>query len=214
MWMGADSCDDKAVTLEGKGFPCTASLARSWSGAPLPSVQHWPSRAPAANAAKIAGAEAACAPRAFTTVFAKWSDSALYTLAPGGSFESTATGWTLTGRAAVVAGSSPFATGKSSLSLPAGASALSGPICVEKGYPSWRFAARSTGGKLAVEVIYPRKAKESAAFTPRAAWGLTPVLRLSQGQFGYGAAYIRLRITASVATVGVDDVYVDPRYNR
>lgn len=171
--------------------------------------------APAANAATIAGAEAACAPRAFTTVFAKWSDSALYTLAPGGSFESTATGWTLTGRAAVVAGSSPFATGKSSLSLPAGASALSGPICVEKGYPSWRFAARSAGGgRLAVEVIYPLKAKESAAFTPRAAWGLTPVLRFSQGQFGAGAAYIRLRITASVATVGVDDVYVDPRYNR
>ena len=169
---------------------------------------------PAAQAANVATTEATCAPRVFTTTFAKWGDTALYTLAPGGDFESAASGWTLTGSAARVAGSSPFASGRSSLSLPAGTSALSPPICVEKGYPSWRFAARSTGGKLSVEVVYSKKTKENVTVTPAASWGLTPVLRLSQGQFGNGAAYIQFRLTASGATVGVDDVYVDPFLRR
>ena len=40
------------------------------------------------------------------------------------------------------------------------------------------------------------------------------MLRLSQGQFGTGAAYIQFRLTASGATVGVDDVYVDPFLRR
>jgi hypothetical protein len=169
---------------------------------------------PAALGANVATTEATCAPRVFNTTFARWGDTALYTLTPGGDFEAATPGWRLTGSAAQVAGSSPFASGHSSLSLPAGTSALSPPICVEKGYPSWRFAARSTGGKVAVEVVYPMKTKESATVTPAASWGLSPVLRLSQGQFGKGAAYIQLRLTASVATVVVDDVYVDPFLRR
>ena len=40
------------------------------------------------------------------------------------------------------------------------------------------------------------------------------MLHLSQGQFGNGAAYIQFRLTASGATVGVDDVYVDPFLRR
>jgi hypothetical protein len=169
---------------------------------------------PVAQAAKVANVEATCAPRVFTTTFAQWADTALYTLTPGGDFESAASGWTLTGSAALVAGSSPFASGHSSLSLPAGTSALSPPICVEKGYPSWRFAARSTRGKLAIEVVYPKKTKEDVTFAPAASWGLSPVLDLSEGQFGKGAAFIQFRLTASGATVGVDDVYVDPFLRR
>jgi hypothetical protein len=169
---------------------------------------------PAAQAATVANAEATCAPRVFTTTFAQWADKALYTLTPGGNFESAASGWTLTGNAALVGGSSPFASGRSSLSLPAGTSALSPPICVEKGYPSWRLAARSTGGKLAIEVVYPNKTKENVTVTPGASWGLSRVLSLSQGQFGTGAAYVQFRLTASGAAVGVDDVYVDPFLRR
>jgi hypothetical protein len=169
--------------------------------------------APLAQAAQLAGAEATCAPRSFTAVFAPRGDSALYTLAPAGNIESAANGWTLTGGAPLVAGSSPFASGKSSLSLPAGASALSPPICVEKGYPSWRFAGKSAGGKVAIEVIYPDKTKASKAVVPGAAWGLSPVITFAEGQFGSGAAYIQVRLTASVARVSVDDVYIDPRFH-
>jgi hypothetical protein len=167
--------------------------------------------APAAQAAKDPAAT--CAPRPFATVFGAWGDNALYTLAPGGDFESGAGGWTLTGGAAVVAGGSPFAAGASSLALPAGASALSPPICVEKDYPSWRFAARSGGGRVDVAVVYAKKAKSYGAVKPGAAWSLAPIQKLSTGQFVNGG-FIQVRFTAVGGAAGVDDVYVDPRYRR
>jgi hypothetical protein len=169
--------------------------------------------APAAQAAKTAAVAAGCAPQAFSPVFGAWGDKALYTLAPGGDFESSA-GWTLSGGATVAPGSSPFARGARSLSLPAGATALSGPICVDKTYPSWRFAAQSGGGSLTIEVLYPTKTKDAGTLKPGAAWGLTRVLTFSTGQFGTGAASIRLRLSASRAPVRVDDVYIDPRLRR
>ena len=77
----------------------------------------------------------------------------LYTLAPGGDFETLAEGWTLEG-ATVAADSSPFvlgaALGVSSLELPAGATALSPPICVERGFPSFRLTARTVSTDQAV----------------------------------------------------------------
>ena len=164
--------------------------------------------APAAQAA-----EASCPARAFSPVFAAWGDNALYTLAPGGNFESRAAGWTLTGSARVDAGGSGFAPGAYSLSVPAGASALSPLICVEKNYPSWRFAAKSGGGKVAVEVLYPKKTKDSGTVTPSGGWSLSPVLRFSTGQFT-GATYIQIRFTAVGQRVQLDDVYIDPRFHR
>ena len=169
--------------------------------------------APAAQAATPAPAEETCAARAFSTVFAAWGDNALYTLAPGGSFESGAAGWTLTGSARVDAGGSGFAPGAKSLSIPAGASALSPPICVEKNYPSWRFAAKSGGGKLAVEVLYPNKTKDSGTVSPSGGWSLSPVLKFATGQFK-GATQIQVRFTAVGQRVQLDDVYIDPRFHR
>jgi hypothetical protein len=154
--------------------------------------------APAAQAAET------CPARAFSPVFAASGDNALYTLAPGGDFESGAAGWTLTGAARVDQGS---------LSIPAGASALSPPICVEKNYPSWRFAARSGGGKVAVEVLYPKQTKDSGAVAPSGGWSLSPVLKFSTGQF-QGATNIQIRFTASAQRVQLDDVYIDPRFHR
>jgi hypothetical protein len=154
--------------------------------------------APAAQAADT------CQARTFAPVFAAWGDNALYTLAPGGDFASGAAGWTLTGSARVDAGA---------LSLPAGASALSPSICVEKNYPSWRFWVKSGGGKLAVEVLYPKRTKDSGTVVPSAGWGLSPVLRFSTGQFK-GATQIQVRFTASGQRVQLDDVYIDPRFHR
>jgi hypothetical protein len=167
--------------------------------------------APAAQAATEP--VAVCEPRAFAPVFAAWGDGALYTLAPGGGFETGAGGWTLTGGAAVVAGSSPFAAGRSSLSLPAGASALSPPICVQKEFPSWRFAARSAGGRVDVAVVYARMAVPGRVVKSSPSWSLAPIQRLATGQFVRGG-HVQLKVTAVGGAVGVDDVYVDPRYRR
>lgn len=167
--------------------------------------------APAANAATAAGP--ACPEQVFSQVFAPWGDSALYTLAPGGDFESGAAGWTLGGGAAVVPGSSPFAQGATSLALPASASALSPPICVAKNYPSWRFAVASGGGRLTAEVLYPKKTKDSAVINPASGWNLSPILKFATGQFN-GGVEIRVRFTAAAGPVQVDDVYIDPRIRR
>jgi hypothetical protein len=163
--------------------------------------------APAAQATET------CQARTFAPVLAAWGDNALYTLAPGGNFETGAAGWTLTGAARVEAGGSGFAPGTRSLSIPAGASALSPPICVEKNYPSWRFAVKSDGGKVAVEVLYPKKTKDSGTLVPSGGWSLSPVLRFTTGQFK-GATEIQIRFTASGQRVQLDDVYIDPRFHR
>jgi hypothetical protein len=164
--------------------------------------------APAAQAA-----ESSCSTRAFNPVFAAWGDNALYTLAPGGNFEPGAAGWTLTGAARVDAGGSGFAPGAYSLSIPAGASAMSPAICVEKNYPSWRFAVKSGGGKVAVEVLYPKRTKDSGTIHPSSGWGLSPVLRFTTGQF-QGVTNIQIRFTAVGQRVQLDDVYIDPRFHR
>jgi hypothetical protein len=166
-----------------------------------------------APAAQAAQSGETCPARPFSSVFASWSDNALYTLAPGGDFESGAPGWTLTGSARVDAGGSGFAPGTRSLSIPAGASALSPTICVEKNYPSWRFAARSGGGKVAVEVLYPKKTKDTGTVVPTGGWSLSPVLKFSTGQFK-GATTIQVRFTAVGQRVQLDDVYIDPRFHR
>jgi hypothetical protein len=166
-----------------------------------------------APAAQAAPAGETCPARSFSPVFDAWGDDALYTLAPAGDFEAGTAGWTFTGGVVVADGSSGFARGTRSLSIPAGGTALSPPICVEKNYPSWRFAAKSGGGKLAVEVLYPKKTKDSGTVNPSGGWSLSPVLRFTTGQFN-GATQIQVRFTASGQRVRLDDVYIDPRFHR
>jgi hypothetical protein len=175
------------------------------------------------HAAAVAGG---CAERAFSTVFASYHDNALYTLAPDGDFEAGAAGWTL-GDGAVVAGESSSIRlgadlGAKSLELAPGASATTPPICVERGFPSFRFAARSAGsrhGVLRVQVLYGagHKSKKSGRIKAAAGWKVTRKLSLVQGRFHVKrgqSANVQLKFTASRGTVRMDDVYVDPRLRR
>src|SRR4051794_38688801 len=105
--------------------------------------------APAA-AATTASNPLSCVPSGtFTQVFSAFSDTALYTPAPGGNIESPLTGWTLTGGAARVSGNEPFYVGRSSdrtsLSIPAGGSAVTAPMCIDQTYPFFRLFARNAG---------------------------------------------------------------------
>jgi hypothetical protein len=163
-----------------------------------------------------------CAERDFARVFKPWHDKRLYTLAPGGDFETLAEGWTLEGGAAPAADSSPFllgsALGASSLELPAGATALSPPICVERGFPSFRFVARSVSEERAavkVQVLYADgRRKATGRLKPGAEWAPTRKLSLAQGRFkvrrGH-SAQIQLRFAVTAGTARLDDVYIDPR---
>ena len=168
--------------------------------------------------------KAPCEARTFARVFEPWNDSRLYTLAPGGDFETLAEGWTLEG-ATVAADSSPFvlgaALGVSSLELPAGATALSPPICVERGFPSFRLAARTVSTDQAVVkvgVVYADgRVKKTGRLKPAADWAVTRKLSLAQGRFRVRrgeSALVQLRFAVTAGTARLDDVYVDPRFWR
>jgi hypothetical protein len=165
-----------------------------------------------------------CADRDFARVFKPWHDRALYTLAPGGDFETLAEGWTLEG-AALAADSSPFllgaALGTSSLELPAGASAVTPPICVERGFPTFRFVARSVAEEQAVvkvQVLYADgRKKATGRVKPATEWAPTRKLSLAQGRFKIRrgrSAQVQLRFAVTAGTARLDDVYIDPRMWR
>ena len=168
--------------------------------------------------------KAPCEERTFARVFEPWNDRALYTLAPAGDFETPADGWTLDG-AVVAADSSPFvlgtALGVSSLELPAGATALSAPICVARGFPSFRLAARSVSAEQAVVkvgVVYADgRVKKAGRLKPAADWAVTRKLSLAQGRFRVrrgDSALVQLRFAVTAGTARLDDLYVDPRFHR
>jgi hypothetical protein len=171
------------------------------------------------TATAVAPASSACPDRSFTTVFSAFNDNALYTLSPDGDFEAGAAGWSLSDGARVGAGSSSIqlgaALGANSLSLAAGASATSPAICVEHGFPTFRFAVKGRG-VLRVRVLYAGgKSKKTGRIRGGADWKVTRKLSLAQGRFHVKAgesADVQLKFTASRGTVAMDDVYVDPRY--
>lgn len=110
----------------------------------------------AACAAAPVGASAACTQGPVTKAFAKYGDTADYSVAPGGTFEA-AGGWTLSGGAKVIAGNETIGVtpGSKSLMLPVGSTATSPEFCVDETNPYFRFAmkANHNAGYLAV-VLY------------------------------------------------------------
>lgn len=149
--------------------------------------------------------------------FARWLDPAWYELAPGGDFETPA--WTLTGGARRVSGSDPFAAtgtlGSWSVSLPAGATAQSPPLCVDAAYPTIRFFT-SGAGLLAVSVVYGDLTLPAGVAVAAGGWGPTlPMLTDAAlvAATSDGSAPVSVRITALAGDVRVDDVFVDP-WNR
>src|SRR2546430_1283649 len=80
-----------------------------------------------------------------------WAGPLSYPLTPDGGFEQGGLGWQLSGGASVVSGNEPWSVsgqGAHVLSLPAGSSAWSPPICLGLLHPTFRAFARSTGGGL------------------------------------------------------------------
>jgi hypothetical protein len=175
-----------------------------------------------AQAALISGG--ACNEAPLSHPFAHWGDSSSYELAPGGDFESAASGWTLSGGAKVVAGSEPYgasgSVGAHSLVLPHGASAQSPFTCVNASYPTFRFFARNDGllSTVLVQVVY--KTLLGTVSLPLGVVALSgewqPTLPMLTGSvvagvLSGGTAHVALRFTAVTGTSDVDDVFVDPR---
>jgi hypothetical protein len=166
----------------------------------------------------------ACNEAALSQPFLRWGDSNSYELVPGGDFEGSLSGWTLSGGAQRAAGSEPYgatgSVGAYSLALQAGASAQSPSICVNASYPSFRFFARNHGlaSTVLVQVVYQTVlgpvSLPLGAVALSGEWEPTlPMLTGSVvgGLLSGGTAQVALRFTALTGSSNIDDVFVDPR---
>ncbi len=166
----------------------------------------------------------ACNGAALSQPFLAWGDTNSYELIPGGDFEGSLPGWSLSGGARRAVGSEPYgatgSVGSDSLSLPAGASAQSPFTCVNASYPTFRFFARNDGplSTVLVQVVY--RTVLGPVAVPLGVVALSgdwhPTLPMLTGSVVVGAlsggtAQAALRFTALTGSSRVDDVFVDPR---
>lgn len=184
--------------------------------------------APSASAGLLVASAPDCTPKPTTQPFKPWGDSTPYNLAPGGSFEGGAGGWSLAGGASIVTDNEPWkvagSTHTRSLRLPPGATATSPVICVGLEHPSLRFFAKNNRALLStmtVEVIIETSLGLKAAvpiglLLPNGQWKPSPkilmvanLLPLLPGQ--HTPVQFRLR-SVLLGTWSVDDFYVDPRH--
>jgi hypothetical protein len=183
---------------------------------------------PAASAKAALISTDACDNARLTQPFAAWGDSNSYKLVPGGDFEGSLSGWTLTGGAARVSGSEPFGAagtvGNSSVRLPAGASIQSPYTCVDAAYPTFRFFGRNNGllSTVAVSIVY-KEPLVGAVAVPIGVVALNgswqPSARMLTLSAAQGAVsglltgqtpQVALRFTALTGSSQIDDVYIDP----
>jgi hypothetical protein len=178
-------------------------------------------------AAGSAHAETAgCGSGVLSTPFSQWGDTNLYTLLPGGSFESGSPAWTLSRGANVAAGSEPYAVtgslGSSSLSIPPGGSARSPFVCVTPADRTFRFFQRgeTAGATLVVSVVYQTLLGNvevlDGAIAPPRSWSPSPIFHthvaLASAISGE-TVHLAVRFTSLLGTSRVDDVFLDPRHH-
>ncbi|HEY3961917.1 MAG TPA: hypothetical protein VGL84_05280 [Gaiellaceae bacterium] len=153
-------------------------------------------------------------------VFSSWGDSSNYYFPANGGFENGASGWTLSGGAAVVGGNESFnlhsASDSHSLAIPAGGSA-STSLCFGVLYPALRFVATGAGAKVHVTVSAQNllgivSTLDGGTFTAGSSWAPSPKLStlLSAVVSPLGAKTMTVRISVSGAAAQIDDLYVDP----
>jgi len=165
----------------------------------------------------------ACNESPLSQPFLKWGDSSSYELVPGGDFEGSLEGWSLSAGAQRAAGSEPYgatgSVGSYSLNLPAGSSAQSPFTCVDAAYPSFRFFAHNDTllANVVVQVVYRTPlgtvALPLGAVALSGKWQPTlPMLTGSvvTGLLSGGTAEVSLRFTALLGTSQIDDVFIDP----
>jgi hypothetical protein len=200
---------------------CLVALAGSASAA----VAFTVAPVPAPVAAAPAPAPASCAAGPTSTPFARFGDSADYSLVPGGSFESGAPGWSLT-NSTIVAGNESYevAGGTQSLAIQPTGVAVSQAICVTTAEPTFRFFARRTSGSWGVLNVALRWTDSAgathnttvASLVSGSSWTPTPILALAAAlPLWQPGSVLSVKLVFSPEQWGggwaIDDVYVDPR---
>ena len=164
---------------------------------------------------------AGCPSQPSDQTFLPWLDPAWYVPAPGGDIEGGAGEWTLTGGAAVADGNEPYLAGEQSLTLPAGGSATTAPMCVGIEHPTLRLFARNTGDPtsvLAVSVVFRdllgfQRSLPVGVVAAGSSWAPTPVMPVVVNLLSLlGDQDVAFRFTpvGGGGEWSIDDVYVDP----
>ena len=152
--------------------------------------------------------------------FSPWSDYANYAFSPNGGFESGTTGWTMSG-AKVAPGNESFyihsSGDKYSLSLPAGASATSPPMCISLVSGKMRFVARGdTGANVKVQIVYRGLLSsvlgilDGGTYSVGKGWSPSPQVGMLGGVLPLLTSSVSFRFTASGGAASIDDVSLDP----
>jgi hypothetical protein len=144
-------------------------------------------------------AQAACPDQPLSRPFTPWLDFARYQLAPDGSFADGAAGWTLGNGASVSGGA---------LSIPAGAAAVSPPICVTPAHPTLRFFTRGTGTLVTSVIANGVELPVGTVVGLGNAWNPSPIQLIVLNLLG--EQDVQFRFTSVLGTIGVDDVWIDP----
>ena len=185
-----------------------------------------------ATAAPAQAALGLACPTPTSQAFAPWNDFANYAYAPNGGFESGSSGWSLAGGAKVVAGNSSLFTHgageRYSLSLPAGSSATSPPMCISLFSSKMRFFAANLGSsssKLKVQVIYSGgvggllslitktlKLSDFGYVTAGPTWQPSQAIGMLSGTLPLLTQSVQFRFVPADRSGAwlVDDVYLDP----
>jgi hypothetical protein len=167
-----------------------------------------------------AGLGLAC-PSPTSKPFTAWSDYAYYAFAPDGGFESGGSGWSLSGGARAISGNETFYVhsklDKTSLSLPAGASATSPGMCISLLSSKMRFVARGdAGSKVKVQIIYRGLLSsllgilDGGTYTVGGGWKPSPQIGMLGGVLPLLTSSVSFRFTAVGGAAAIDDVYLDP----
>jgi len=185
-----------------------------------------------ASAGALVASAPSCDDQPMSNPFTPWLDYADYTPLPGGNFEGSMSGWSLSGGANVADGNAAQHVGgaddDSSLAIPSGGSATSATICVGLTHPTVRFFSKRRSGlpanlsTLKVDVQFELSNGTVAtlpigAVSNGGSWqptlpmlAVANLLPLLPGEH----TPIALRFTAQGANWSVDDVYVDPYYRK
>jgi hypothetical protein len=160
-----------------------------------------------------------------STPFAQFGDSAQYTLAPGGSFESGAPGWSLS-RASVVEGNESYnlVPGTHSLAIGSGGQAVSPWVCISSEYPTFRLMAKRVGGSglLNVSLQYVNVLGlgvnlSVANLESDPSWAPSPAMRLGNSlPLWLPGTSLQIRLVfqpGGTSSWSIDDVFLDP-YSR
>ena len=163
-----------------------------------------------------------CDPYA-SQAFGDWEDHSNYMLMPGGTFETGAPSWNLSGGAKIVSGNEPFylnsRSDRRSLYMPNGSSASTPTMCFAAG--DWHLRFLSVGpnrrAQLRVSVTVNSllgvvSILDGGTVASDGTWRPSPQVQLLLTNVGglLTTKAVSFRFTATDGASQIDDVYLDP----